>query len=103
MAQQYPIYNKVKACIYKSDKSYGARDTSSSHIYVGSSAKNSYLFVEPCTARRIKYNEELGRNVCSFRFIVDGICIKEMLFEDNNGKAGKLISSKSIIQSEGIS
>lgn len=102
MAYSYPIYNRVEACIYKSDKSYGARDTSASHIFVGSSPKNSHLLAEPCTTRRFKYNEELNRVVCSFRFYVDGICIKEMLFEDNNGKAGALISTKSILPTEGI-
>lgn len=99
---QYPIWNEVEACIYKSSKSYGAKDTSASKIYVGSSAKNSHLLIEPITTKRFKYNEELGRVVCSFRYYVDGICIKEMLFEDNNGKAGEYISTTSIIPEKGI-
>lgn len=95
--QQYPIYNRVEACIYKSNKSYGAKDTSSSHIFVGSSAKNSHLLAEPCTTKRFKFLEKYNRVVISFRFYVDGICLKEMIFEDNNGKAGALLESNSIL------
>jgi hypothetical protein len=52
MAYSYPIWNEVEACIYKSSKSYGALDTSSTVIKVGTSAKNSEKLVEHTTTRR---------------------------------------------------
>ncbi len=97
--QQYPIYNRVEACIYKSNKSYGAKDTSSSNIFVGSSAKNSHLLAEPCTTKRFIFSKKYNQAVVSFRFYVDGICLKEMIFEDkdNTGVAGALLESNSIL------
>ena len=100
--QQYPIWHDVKSCLYKSSKSYGARDTADTTIYIGSSSKNSTEFIRTSTTRRFKYNEALGQVVCSFRFYVDGICIKEMIFEDNNGKVGQFIMESSYIPEVGL-
>lgn len=99
---QYPIYNKVEACIYKSDKSYGAKNTSHSTVFVGSSSKNSHQFVDVTTTKRFKHSEKYNAVVCSFRYYIDGICIKEMIFTDNNGKAGQLLETTSIIPTKGI-
>lgn len=99
---QYPIYNRVEACIYKSNKSYGAKDTSHSTVFVGSSAKNSYQLVDVTTTKRFKHSEKYNAVVCSFRYYVDGICIKEMIFTDNNGKAGQLLETTTIIPTKGI-
>ena len=54
MSRQYPIWNAVNACIYQSDKSYGARDTSTTTVFVGTSASNSEFMVEHVTTRRIE-------------------------------------------------
>lgn len=54
MAYSYPIWNDVTACIYKSSKSYGAKDTSEASVKVGTSANNSKLLVRHCTTRRKK-------------------------------------------------
>lgn len=99
---QYPIYNKVEACIYKSDKSYGAKNTSHSTVFVGSSSKNSHQLVDVTTTKRFKHSEKYDAVVCSFRYYVDGICIKEMIFTDNKGRAGQLLETTSIIPTKGI-
>ena len=52
MAYSYPIWNDVKACIYKSSKSYGAKDTSEVNVRVGTSASNSEHLVSHYTTRR---------------------------------------------------
>ena len=98
----YPIWNKVEACIYKSDKSYGAKDTSHSTVLVGSSVKNSHQLVDVTTTKRFGFNTKYNKVVCSFRYYVDGICLKEMIFSDNNGKAGELLETNSIVPTVGI-
>lgn len=52
MSHSYPIWNDVDACIYSSSKSFGARDTSKTTVYVGTSASNSTKLVEHITTRR---------------------------------------------------
>lgn len=93
---QYPIWNQVETCIYKSNKSYGAKNTSHSTVLVGSSSKNSHQLVDVTTTRRVT-----SKGV-SFRYYVDGICIKEMIFSNNNGRAGELLETTSIIPTVGI-
>ena len=51
--QSYPIWNSVTSCIYKSNKSYGARDTGEVEVRVGTSAKNSAFLCRHVTTRRI--------------------------------------------------
>lgn len=65
MSHSYPIWNEVEACIYKSSKSYGARETSECIVHVGTSASNSEFLVQHVTTRR-----EDGAYVV-FRFGVD--------------------------------
>lgn len=38
--RQFPIWNKVTACIYKSDKSYGVKETGEVEVRVGTSSRN---------------------------------------------------------------
>lgn len=52
MNRHYPIWNVVSACIYKSRKDYGARDTSECTVRVGTSKKNSEVLATHCTTRR---------------------------------------------------
>lgn len=70
--RSYPIWNKIEACIYKSDKSFGAKDTSSNTILVGTSASNSHQLAKVVTTRR-----EEGDNVI-FKLSVDGNVIKTL-------------------------
>ena len=51
--KSYPIWNNIKACIYKSDKSYGVKETGDVEIRVGTSASNSHLFLRHSTTHRI--------------------------------------------------
>ncbi len=76
----YPIWTKVEACIYKSDKSFGAKDTSSQEIFVGTSAKNSHEIAQICTTRREVDNEII------FKFSVDNEILKEIRFDKKTKK-----------------
>jgi len=76
MGRMYPIWNEVEACIYKSSKSYGARDTGSVSVKVGTSASNSHHFVKHAVTHRI--NEDGSRE---YRFYVDGEIVKKATLE----------------------
>ena len=52
MSRIYPIWNHVRSCIYKSPKSYGARDTSECTVCVGTSKGNSEILATHVTTRR---------------------------------------------------
>jgi len=90
--KSYPIWHNVTACNYKSSKSWGSIDTSEESILVGSSKNNSHQLVSIVTTRRFYKCNKHG-DVCVFRFSVDGKIIKSLIFEDNNGKAGKLLET----------
>lgn len=85
----YPIWVDVTACIYNSGKSYGVKNTGEQRILVGSSGKNSHLLADVIITKR-KEGEFI-----IFRYSVDGVILKEMIFENKNGKAGKLLKTKS--------
>ena len=86
--RNYPIFNRVEACIYKSGKSWGAKDTSHVEVLVGSSSSNSHKFLEHATKKVVTDTEVI------FKFYVDGIKIKEMVFSNNKGRAGDLIRNE---------
>ena len=71
--KQYPIWNKVEACIYKGQKSYGVRETGEVEVLVGTSSRNSHSFLTHCVTHR-KIDDKGTRE---FRFYVDGNCIKK--------------------------
>jgi len=96
MAYSYPIWHNVQACHYKSDKSWGGKDTSQDNILVGSSTKNSHTIANTITTRSFYYHDKYGA-ICVFKYSVDGVVIKEMIFEDNNGRAGKFIKKRSAL------
>jgi hypothetical protein len=81
MSRSYPIWNKVRACIYQSDKSWGAKNDSNLEILVGTSSKNSHLFVEIRTLR-VETDEHI-----IFKFYVDNVKVKECVFDNVKGKA----------------
>ena len=70
--KQYPIWNIIEACIYKSPKSYGVKKDGKVEVRVGTSSSNSHTFVEHVTTHRIL--EDCSRE---YRFYVDGKCIKK--------------------------
>ena len=90
MAHSYPIWNKITACIYKGNKSYGIKETGETKIYVGTSKKNSHHFQDHKTTVRKCWFEK----TVTFKFSVDDIILKEMIFkQDKNGNAGELIKT----------
>ena len=97
MAYSYPIYHNVQTCHYKSNKSYGGKDTSVDNIVVGSSVKNSYPIAKSITTRRFLTDSKLGK-ICVFKHYVDGIVLKEVIFKDNKGKAGEYIKTRSALK-----
>ena len=99
--KQYPIWNTVTNCLYKSNKSYGNRDTGEVNIAVGLSSSNSHHFLSHVTTRRFKDEYKGHDNVVVFKFTVDGIDIKEMIFKDNEGRAGELIETNMLINQKG--
>lgn len=87
--KSYPIWNKVQACIYKSNKSFGAKDFSETEILVGSSAKNSHTLAKVSTKRK-EVNDENG-NYIHFEFRVNGVLLKSLIFDNNDTRAGELL------------
>ena len=81
-SRSYPIWIDVNACIYKSSKSYGARDTNEQTIYVGTSRSNSHEIANIKTTRR-----EIDGQIV-FKFSVDDEILKELRFD---AKTKKLI------------
>ena len=93
MSRQYPIWNSVSACHYNSDKSYGNKTTAEVSILVGSSSKNSNHFLKHVTTKRELSEFKGYKDVIVFRFSVDGTILKDMVFENNKGKAGALLKT----------
>ena len=58
MAHSYPIWVDVQACLYKSSKSYGARDTNFESIKVGTSPRYSHDFYTRATNRKVLQSTE---------------------------------------------
>ncbi len=95
--KSYPIWNNVKNCLYKSSKSYGNRDTGEVDVVVGSSYRNSHKFLRHTTTRRLKSEYKGYKDVIVFKFSVDDIVLKEMIFKNNNGKAGEWLKTNSVL------
>lgn len=76
MAYSYPMWIEVQACIYKSDKSYGAMDTNHEIVHVGTSAKNSMEFI-----RRGVRRKALEDGTIQFRAYHNGICLEELIYD----------------------
>ncbi len=70
--KSYPIWNNIRACIYKSDKSYGVKETGDVEIRVGTSASNSHLFLRHSTTHRALENGDR-----EYRFYIDGVCVRK--------------------------
>ena len=74
--KQYPIWNIITACIYKSAKSYGVRNTGEVEIRVGTSSSNSHKFLQHTTTHRLLDNGDR-----EYRFYLDGECIRRALLK----------------------
>lgn len=99
MSRSYPIWNKVNNCSYATDKSYGNKRTGEVTIKVGSSSSNSEDLVRHVVTKRNGRVKIRGKeiDVIIFKFGVDGVVLKEMIFEDNKGRAGKLLKTRSAL------
>jgi len=64
--RQYPIWNIITACIYKSGKSYGVKDTGEVEVRVGTSSSNSHTFLKHITTHR-----QLENGDREYRFYID--------------------------------
>ena len=80
----YPIWNRITACIYKSDKSYGVKKDGLVNICIGTSANNSHHFLTHRTTV-VRHT----KNLQEFRFFVDGKLIKRRFVKD--GQLKKII------------
>ena len=74
--RQYPIWNIITACIYKSGKSYGVKDTGEVEVRIGTSSRNSYTFLKHTTTHR-----QLENGDREYRFYIDGKCIRRAILK----------------------
>lgn len=79
MAYSYPIWVDVESCIYKSSKSYGAKDTNHEKILVGTSSKNSHHLCTRSVTRKELAEYRGFTNVMVFRSYHDGLLLKELV------------------------
>ena len=70
--KQYPIWNDINACIYKSGKSYGIRNDGVNQIKIGTSSRNSWDFVK--TRVTHKEHEDGTR---TYHFYIDDVLYKK--------------------------
>jgi len=81
MAQSYPIWNKITACIYKSNKSYGVRERGEVEVRIGTSGSNSHHFLNHKTTHKVLDNGDR-----EYRFYVDDVLIKRALLPKGDNK-----------------
>lgn len=83
--KNYPIWNEINSCAYKSGRSYGVKQTGLVNVHIGTSARNSYTFLRHCVTHR-----ELENGDREYRFYVDDKCIKRVLLPKGSKKLKKL-------------
>jgi len=79
--RQYPIWNIITACIYKSGKSYGVKDTGEVEVRIGTSSSNSHTFLKHTTTHR-----QLENGDREYRFYIDGKCIRRALLKKGSSE-----------------
>jgi hypothetical protein len=79
--RQYPIWNIITACIYKSGKSYGVKDTGEVEVRVGTSSSNSHIFLKHTTTHR-----QLENGDREYRFYIDGKCIRRAILKKGSSE-----------------
>ena len=70
--KQYPIWNKITACIYKSNRSYGVKNNGDVEVRIGTSSRNSHLFLRHSTTHRVLENGDR-----EYRFYIDDVCVRK--------------------------
>lgn len=86
----YPIWHKVQACHYKSNKSYGGRTDSGETIYVGTSAKYSEEHCKILTTKREIEHEKYGKCLI-FKTSMDNVVLKTSIFSLDEKKIVEVI------------
>jgi len=79
--RQYPIWNIITACIYKSGKSYGVKDTGEVEVRVGTSSRNSHTFLKHTTTHR-----QLENGDREYRFYIDSKCIRRAILKKGSSE-----------------
>jgi len=74
--RSWPIWNQITACVYKSDKSYGVRETGSVTVMVGTSSRNSHIFLRHTTSHRVLDNGDR-----EYRFYLDGEVVRRAVLK----------------------
>jgi hypothetical protein len=94
MARQFPIWIDVTACTYQSSKSYGAKDTNTQKILVGSGSKNSETHCTIITTKRFEEHPKYG-NVVVFKTSLNDKVLAISVFErTKKDTASKLLYKK---------
>lgn len=89
--RQYPIYNEVTACIYNSDKSWGAVNSCEVDVKVGSSKSNSNIFIKHRTTRSRQWSDKYDCYIYIFRFSVNEKVIAYQIYDEIKGKPANLL------------
>ena len=93
MSRQYPIWNKITACIYQSSKNYGVKKDGIVDVYIGTSSSNSHHFCQHKTTHRVLEN---GNR--EYRFYLDGQLLKRAVVT-KDGECG-FLSTGYVLASE---
>ena len=80
-SKSYPIWNKITACIYKSNKSYGVRERGEVEVRIGTSGSNSYHFLNHKTTHKVLENGDR-----EYRFYVNDVLVKRALLRKGDNK-----------------
>ena len=97
MAHSYPIWIGVQSCLYKSSKSYGAKNTNFESINVGTSALHSHDFYTRATNRRVLSEYRGFTDVIVFRGYHNGICVEELVLSQ---KTREILERRSAVIQE---
>ena len=81
MSQSYPIWNKITACIYKSNKSYGVRERGEVEVRIGTSGSNSHHFLNHRTTHKVLENGDR-----EYRFYVNDVLVRRALLRKGDNK-----------------
>jgi len=86
--RQYPIWCDVDAPNYKSDKSFGTRDYTTTDVKIGSSRVNSFDFVKTEIKKSVLDCETQEtesfvdyKELHLFEFLVDGVVVKKTIYD----------------------
>ena len=98
MSCNYSIWHDVKACHYKSNKSYGGISESKEIIYIGSSATYSEEHCRILTTKR-NYQDKKYGDCHIFSTSIDGIILKQSIWSIKERKVVKIKTKLSKLKS----